>query len=532
MGVRQKMSKRSLTGWKLALSLAIGAGVMMSAGSAGASPRSPLHEVRGVQLLNLHTAWLKALPHVKPHKISGVIYARGHQPKAAAAIGPRSNTACTEPNCPLTYNGGPIQQHPHLYLLFWGPNWSSYASTETYMIEFYRSLGDQPSDTWSAVTSQYTQTGGNFPEFSGSVLVGAYGDTSTPPTGADQTQLAAEADGFASAQGLTDLGNAQIIIATQPGTCPAGFYSPSVCGTNTGYCAWHSASNEPYTNMPYVLDAGTGCGENFVNSGSAGTYDGISIVGGHEYGETITDPVPDSGWIDLSDGSGGEIGDKCAWQPGAGDITIGSGTFAVQGLYSNALHGGGSNSNGCALSYNYGPRILSQPSSQTVNSGASVTFTSAGAGSPWPSIVWQVSTNSGSSWTNLKSQTSPNYTLTAIGADNGRLYRAAYYTATATKFTSAAILTVITKPSITSNPTSQDVPRGTVVTFTAGATGATSVVWQVSTNSGSSWITLTNQTTDNYTLTAIAIDNGREYRAVFKNSAGTTPTSAATLTVT
>jgi hypothetical protein len=122
------------------------------------------------------------------------------------------------------------------------------------------------------------------------------------------------------------------------------------------YCGWHSATlynnaDLAYINLPYQLDAGTSCGENFVNVGTAGTDDGFSVVAGHEYAETVSDPEPDSGWVDTSDSvSGGEIADKCAWggqiwgtDDPAGDITLSTGTFAVQSLWSNAA-------GGCAMS--------------------------------------------------------------------------------------------------------------------------------------------------------------------------------------
>jgi hypothetical protein len=115
------------------------------------------------------------------------------------------------------------------------------------------------------------------------------------------------------------------------------------------YCGWHTNSvsgGETFTNLPYTLDAGPNCGENFVNSGTAGLYDGFSIVGGHEYAETITDPQPDSGWFDANDNvSGGEIGDKCAWggelwgplgSDPYGNVTLSTGSFAMQSLWSNA----------------------------------------------------------------------------------------------------------------------------------------------------------------------------------------------------
>jgi hypothetical protein len=300
------------------------AGTAQSAGSHGA----PVH------VINLHRAYEARLGHTKHGRIAGITYARGKQPKAGRRV-----NGCTEPDCPLVYNGGLVQHSPHVYLLLWGPNWASdpsQAASASYLESFYSGLGVQPQDDWSTTTSQYGD-GTGFPTFSGSVYMGAWSDTSTPPTGVDQSQLAAEADAFASNEGITDLNDAQIIVATQSGTCPQGFYAPSCSGGSGNYCAWHSNSNEPYTNLPYVLDSGGGCGEDFVNP--SGTYDGFSIVGGHEYAETITDPYPVSGWWDPSDASGGEIGDKCAWNSLSSDVSLSTGSFAMQPLWSNSANG-------------------------------------------------------------------------------------------------------------------------------------------------------------------------------------------------
>jgi len=67
-------------------------------------------------------------------------------------------------------------------------------------------------------------------------------------------------------------------------------------------------------------------------------------VGGHEYAETITDPAPTTGWFDTADTvSGGEIADKCVWggtvfglSDPDGDVTLSTGSFAMQSLWSNA----------------------------------------------------------------------------------------------------------------------------------------------------------------------------------------------------
>jgi hypothetical protein len=171
--------------------------------------------------------------------------------------------------------------------------------------------------------------------------------------------------------GVTDLTNAQIIVATQSGTCPAGFYAPSCNGGSGYYCAWHSNSNEPYTNLPYVLDAGGGCGEDFVNA--AGTHDGFSIIGGHEYAETITDPFPLSGWWDPNDNTeSGEIGDKCAWQAPNGDVALSTGSFAMQSLWSNSAP------NACVMSTSVSQQTV-QDSSPLVTYGTWQGITDAAA---------------------------------------------------------------------------------------------------------------------------------------------------------
>jgi len=129
------------------------------------------------------------------------------------------------------------------------------------------------------------------------------------------------------------------VILSPTGSHPDGF------GLNTNFCAWHGGGISPslgpiaFTNMPYVMDLGVRCGMNFVNAGAAGLLDGYTIVEGHEYAETITDPLPRSGW---TDDDGDENADKCAWigvtpfvHGGATNVATGRGSFAEQGTWSN-----------------------------------------------------------------------------------------------------------------------------------------------------------------------------------------------------
>ncbi|MDA8322959.1 MAG: Ig domain-containing protein, partial [Actinomycetota bacterium] len=358
--------------------------------AAQAAPPAPATALPGLHTTNLHAAYQRALPAAASGRPAGIVYPIGHAPHAAAAAG---SGGCAEPACDLVYHGGPVQHAPKIYLLLWGPHWTSNAgqqATASYLESFYRGLGVEPQDTWSTITSQYGDATGS-PAFGGSVFAGVWNDTAIPPKGATQNQLAAEANAFATAHHLTGDINAQIVIATQSGTCPSGFYSPTICGTTgtTGYCAWHDyAANTgvSYTNLPYLLDAGANCGENFINSGSAGTHDGFSMIGGHEYAESITDPKPSSGWIDTADAvSGGEIADKCAWHSPDGNVTLSTGSFAMQSLWSNAA-------GTCVMTPSSGGVSVTGPGSQhstagqqvrlriiaTSGSGGTLTFSAAG----------------------------------------------------------------------------------------------------------------------------------------------------------
>ena len=319
------------------------------AATAGAAPVA-------ITKVDLHPGYLRALPRAQHGPIENKVLPRDAKIQAVPRAVSSKAAACTEPNCNLAYGGGPVQHSPKVYLLLWGPTWSGTGSDTQFLHAFYSGLGTA-SDNWSTVTGQYSDGSGH-PSFSGAVLAGVFQDTSTPagtgPGGSvDPSDLNAEADAFVHNQHIADTANAQVMIASQSGTCfdDGWVGQPKSCSDQPTqvYCGWHTNSTsggETFTNLPYTLDAGVNCGENFVNNGTAGRYDGYSIVGGHEYAETITDPQPSSGWFDASDNvSGGENGDKCAWggelwgplgSDPYGNVTLSTGSFAMQSLWSNA----------------------------------------------------------------------------------------------------------------------------------------------------------------------------------------------------
>lgn len=250
----------------------------------------------------------------------------------------------------MAYFGGPVLVHPRIYLIFWGwhgdPN-----GVARDLISFFQGVG---GSSWEGVVDQYYETvGGRNISITnpGGQLAGVWFDNVDPiHNNLSDGEIAAEAArGVRHFTGRPDP-EADYLVATPSYANTAGF--------NKGqYCAYHDYTTPKYypgvmpgiqfTNMPYVLNQGANCGENLVNPGAAGRLDGVTLAAGHEYLETITDPGAEDpgigGWYDFD---GYENGDKCAYVtlgPGAAtDITLPTGTFAVQGTWSNdALDGAG-----------------------------------------------------------------------------------------------------------------------------------------------------------------------------------------------
>ena len=261
----------------------------------------------------------------------------------------------------LFYRGGTgaigVETAPKVYLVLWGAQWTiNDPSGEAAILEsFYIGVG---GSSWLNSVTQYCQgvaagtvfcSGAGTPAGNQSGIYGGVwtDDTTSAPSRPTQSQLAAEAVRAAAHFGNADAASnasVQYVIATASGNNASGF--------GTQYCAWHSstsssAGNIAYTNLPYITDAGASCGANF---NGLGPNAGITIVGGHEMAETITDQFPSSGWLDSN---GAENGDKCAWissgQGASASVTLSNNlSFPVQSLWSNAFNSG---AGGCALAY-------------------------------------------------------------------------------------------------------------------------------------------------------------------------------------
>ena len=267
----------------------------------------------------------------------------------------------------LSYGGGidgigVTSGVPRVYLVFFGSQWASGAGGDPngvsmFLQALFTGIGTA-GEQWSGTMTQYCDgpsvppgaTGCNtattphvgYP--SQGALAGVWFDTTAPaPANATTAQLGQEAINAAAHFGnTTPMANrfAQYLIVSPTGTHPDGFNTPSA-----NFCGWHNYQPSPYgdiaySNLPYVTDAGSSCGENFVNAGPQGVLDGVSIVSGHEYAETLTDQNPPGGWTNAETGE--EAGDECAFihsgQGAAANVRTATGFFAMQSIWSNDTH--------------------------------------------------------------------------------------------------------------------------------------------------------------------------------------------------
>ncbi|HTU21258.1 MAG TPA: immunoglobulin domain-containing protein [Gemmataceae bacterium] len=207
--------------------------------------------------------------------------------------------------------------------------------------------------------------------------------------------------------------------------------------------------------------------------------------------------------------------------------------YEYQAIFTNSA--GTATTNTATLTVQQAPSVTTQPTDQSVTVGSTATFTAAASGDPTPTVQWQVSTDSGQTWTNISGAISTTLTLTNVQASqNGSEYQAVFINSAGSATSNAATLTVQQAPSVTTQPTDQTVTAGGTATFTTAASGTPTptVQWQVSTDSGNTWTNINGATSTTLTLTNVQVSqNGSEYQAVFTNSAGTATSNAVTLTV-
>ncbi|HYC39300.1 MAG TPA: hypothetical protein VEB63_02345 [Chitinophagaceae bacterium] len=190
------------------------------------------------------------------------------------------------------------------------------------------------------------------------------------------------------------------------------------------------------------------------------------------------------------------------------------------------------------------PQNLAAPLCPGFNAVYSVTATGTGI-----TYQWQVSTDNGTTWSNLSNSaqyggvTTNSLTVFNVTTSmNNYRYRVVVSGVCAPPAISSQVTLVVATPptitSITTNPTTPTICAGSNISFTVNAGGVpapTIYQWQVSTDGGATWTNLTTggSFTPTFTLTGTttAMNNYR-YRVLVTNTCGqTTTSSSVTLTV-
>ena len=236
----------------------------------------------------------------------------------------------------LSWYGGPVEENPVVYEIYWGSNWVGSDSGAASVVQSY--FNDMGSTSFENILTQYYD---NYAYVANSnTVAGVWFDTSSAPTDytcggptVQDSSIQSEVSRAISANGWpTDGSNATYFVYTPSGDYVAN--GGSCSDTSGGFCAYHSwsSSGVAYAAMAYPVNM-SGCGiPSSPNGNSVG--DALSNVTSHEQFEAITDPQAGNGWIDAA---GYEIGDKCAWDFSLGYTYLNyGGVFELQSEYSDA----------------------------------------------------------------------------------------------------------------------------------------------------------------------------------------------------
>jgi hypothetical protein len=217
-------------------------------------------------------------------------------------------------------------------------------------------------------------------------------------------------------------------------------------------------------------------------------------------------------------------------QPGAVvPVTIGSLTFISGSTYTCTAVSAGAALGSVTVA---GVTLATSPTSPVLHGTPVTLMATVGPSSLGGSVnFFDGTTNVG---TAVVSGTTASITIAA--PTNGTHAYSAKWSATVPASVSNTLtFTVATAPVVTTQPSAQSVNAGQSASFSAAASGTPTptVQWQLSTDGGSSWSTVTGATGTTYATPATTgADNNNQYRAVFTNAGGSATSNAGTLSVT
>jgi hypothetical protein len=166
--------------------------------------------------------------------------------------------------------------------------------------------------------------------------------------------------------------------------------------------------------------------------------------------------------------------------------------------------------------------ILEQPTNQSVRVGFSATFRVNAVGSSPLSYQWRFN------GTPISGATSATYVLSSAQPTNAGAYSVAVTDINGTVFSSNAILTVLTRPTITLQPMNQIVPEGGSATFSIAASGTPPISfrWRRGGITFTGGLVINGPTNSTLTLANVSFSDSTNYNVAVTNLAGQSPASS------
>ncbi len=171
------------------------------------------------------------------------------------------------------------------------------------------------------------------------------------------------------------------------------------------------------------------------------------------------------------------------------------------------------------------PNITTQPASQTVNVGQSVSFSVTATGSEPLSYHWF------KDGTIIPGATNAYYSIPAVADSDAGTYSVVVTDSVETETSTNAALTVLSVPVFTTHPLSQTVGVGSNLTLSASAYGAPPLVFQWYFNDSPVGPPATDTNVSFHTLTNIQTNKAGNYRVRVFNGYGSATSSNAALSV-
>jgi len=172
-----------------------------------------------------------------------------------------------------------------------------------------------------------------------------------------------------------------------------------------------------------------------------------------------------------------------------------------------------------ALTVVFPTSITTQPASQTVVSGGTATFSVTAGGTSPLGYQWYFNDNA------ISEATAVNYSIISVMASNAGNYTVVITNSCGNVTSSVAALTVVSPPSVTTQPASQTVVNGGNATFSVSAEGTPPLSYQWYFNGNA----ISGATDANYSISGVTVSNEGNYTVVITNSCGSVTSSNITV---